>query len=118
MRDQRGFTLVETICALCVISLSVLLISHLSYAVQAQQRRSDLEFAVSREAVSVMSQWRARIRSAETGVHTRDLTFGGVVVRETERVQTEGGLLRITLDYAWQEGGRTREQKWSLLRSP
>lgn len=118
IRDQRGFTLVETLCALLAVSLAVLLIGQLSQAARSLERHADLQFAISREARNTLAPLQARTRIAEAGEHVRDLHIAGITVRKTERVTAEGDLLRITLDYAWQEGGRMREQRWGLLQRP
>lgn len=117
IRDQRGFTLVETLCALLVLSLAVLLIGQLSQVARSLERQADIQFAVSREANNSLATLQARTRIAEVGVHQRDLHIAGIPVHETERITEEGELLQITLVYAWQEGGRGREQRWDLLQS-
>lgn len=116
IQDQRGFTLVETLCALLVVSLAVLLIGQLSQAARSLEHQADLQFAISREANNTLATLQARTRTAVVGVHQRDLHIAGVAVRETEQVTEADELLQIKLDYAWQEGGRTREQRWGLLQ--
>ena len=116
MKNERGFTLVETLCALLVVSLAVLLIGRLSHAAKSLQREADMQFTVSREAANTLAEWRVHARTAEAGTHVRDMKLEGVDVRETESVEIAGELIRIEIEYAWQEGGRTREQTWALLQ--
>lgn len=114
MRDERGFTLIEMMCALLVLTLTLLVTSALSHAIQTQEQRSALRLAISREAVSVMENWRMQDALA-THTDSRQLLLQHVAVSETTSVQQNAGLMQMSLSYSWQEGGRSYVQTWATL---
>jgi prepilin-type N-terminal cleavage/methylation domain-containing protein len=113
-RDERGFTLIETLCAVAVTSLTILTAAGLWQASQAQERRAEMQFAISRHAVSEMERMRAKASLTEGSVTTR-MMQNGVTVSLQKVIERDAGLYRITLTYSWQEGGRIDEQIWATL---
>jgi prepilin-type N-terminal cleavage/methylation domain-containing protein len=114
MSDERGFTLIEMMCAMLVLSLTLLIASALSHAIQSQERRSALRLAISREAVSVMENWRMQSTLLPQS-NSRQLVLQNVTVTETIAVQPVAGVMQASLSYAWQEGGRPYVQTWATL---
>jgi prepilin-type N-terminal cleavage/methylation domain-containing protein len=114
MRNERGFTLIEMMCAMLVLSLTLLIASALAQASAAQERRSALRLAISGEAVSAMENWRLQSAIVPQSM-SRQLLVQHVTVTETSVVQPSSGLMQLTLSYAWVEGGRPFVQTWATL---
>lgn len=117
MRDERGFAFVETMVAVLILSLLVLVVGGLWRATQSTDAQSELLFQLSREAVNQMEAWRLE-SPLNSGTTTRGWQWQRVSVIETKSVQWEDGMWKLTLTYQWQEGGRAREQTWATLRLP
>ena len=115
MKDEQGFTLVESMLSLLVLSLALLLASRLWMTASAQERRSELQFSISRQAVAAMELWRGA-NSVAPGTTEREFRVGQVSIRETKEAPPEPqGLMRLMLTYAWEEGGRHYAQTWATL---
>ena len=115
MKDEQGFTLVEAVFSLMVLSLALLLASRLWLTSSAQERRAELQFSVSRQAVAAMESWRGA-NTVSPGTNEREFRVGQVTVRETKASTPEPeGLMRLVVTYAWEEGGRHYEQTWATL---
>lgn len=114
MTNERGFTLVEMMCAMLVLSLTLLIFAGLSQAAQTEERNAALRLAISREAVTVMENWRMQTTlTPSTATHV--LSMQNVAVTETQTVAAQAGLKCLTLSYIWQEGGRSYAQTWATL---
>jgi prepilin-type N-terminal cleavage/methylation domain-containing protein len=115
MKDEQGFTLVESMLSLLVLSLALLLASRLWLTASAQERRAELQFSMSRQAVAAMESWRGASTVA-AGTTEREFRVGQVIVRETkEAIPEPQGIMRLMLIYAWEEGGRRYAQTWATL---
>lgn len=111
---ERGFTLVETMCAILVLSLTLLLAAGLIRATQHQERRTQMEFAVSRVAVTQLESWRGG-ESLPDGFRKKELVLHGTPVTETIITSIVDDLTKVTLTYTWHEGGRPHEQTWATM---
>ncbi|TCP59647.1 prepilin-type N-terminal cleavage/methylation domain-containing protein [Tumebacillus sp. BK434] len=111
-QNEQGFTLIESLCAVVITSLTVLLAATLWQTSLASERQSALQTELTRQATAKLERLRA-----ETHVVPRDDTFHlesqGSQITEQITILPEGGLYRVTLTYTWQERGRTREQTWA-----
>ena len=115
MKGEQGFTLVESMFSLLVLSLALLLASRLWLTASAQELRAELQFSVSRQAVAAMESWRGA-NTVAPGTTEREFRVGQVTVRETkEAVAEPQGVMRLMLSYEWEEGGRRYEQTWATL---
>ncbi|MGB8955244.1 MAG: prepilin-type N-terminal cleavage/methylation domain-containing protein [Tumebacillaceae bacterium] len=115
MKDEQGFTLVESMLSLLVLSLALLLASRLWLTASSQERRAELQFSISRQAVAAMESWRGA-NTVAPGTTEREFRVGQVSVRETKEATPEPqGIMRLMLTYAWEEGGRHYAQTWATL---
>lgn len=114
LRNQQGFVLLETIFTVFLLAMCSLLTAGLASAVQAQERHTDLVLALSRTAQSALEEYRSQ-DLVSTGTSTRTMVVHNIPVIETRELAPDGNLVRITLHYTWQEGGRHHEQVWATL---
>ncbi|ASS74966.1 hypothetical protein CIG75_08185 [Tumebacillus algifaecis] len=114
VRNEKGFTLIESLCAVVITSMTILIASGLWQACIAQERQSAMYFAVSRQAVSDMERLRAE-QSVMPGEEVRDLEVDGMRILSHRTIVQEADLFQVTLTFTWQEGGRTHEQTWATL---
>ncbi|HEU4963120.1 MAG TPA: prepilin-type N-terminal cleavage/methylation domain-containing protein [Bacilli bacterium] len=114
MKDERGFTLVETMCTLVVVALMLLLSYELLRAAQVQEQRAEMEYAVSRVAVGHLEAWRGGT-SLPSDSKQEEITILGIPVKETTTLvaDSETGQLQLTLIYSWKEDNKPYEQKWA-----
>ncbi|MBL0387032.1 hypothetical protein JJB07_10255 [Tumebacillus sp. ITR2] len=118
-QNEQGFVLLETLLALFLLSLALLLAVELWQASAAQERRAQLHLVISRLALSTLEQ--ARIQNPlPIGTSLRDVTSQlstAVPVTETTVVSFDptSGLTKINLTYTWQEGGHPFVQNWAAL---
>lgn len=113
-RSERGFVLLEALCAVTIVSLTIMLATALWHASIRQERQSELHFLVSRIAVSQMERI-GEAQSIAAVERTNELEILGVSVEERLLVEREGQIYRVVLTYSWLEGGRAHAQSWATL---
>jgi prepilin-type N-terminal cleavage/methylation domain-containing protein len=114
LRSERGFTLVETLCALLVLSCATLVLTGLWRTAQSQQRQADLLWNISREAAKTMEAWR--VNGSMGGPDTRTLTVKNTTVHEQKTTEDAPKHTTLTLTYSWQTGGRNHAETWTSIR--
>ncbi|WP_109690904.1 hypothetical protein [Tumebacillus permanentifrigoris] len=111
-KNEQGFVLLETLLALLILSLGLLLITELWQACGQMERRTQTELLLSRRAFSMIELTRV---SSTPIVGTRTLAVAGATETTEITPDPASGLKRITFTYTWQEGGRTYVQRWATL---
>jgi type II secretory pathway pseudopilin PulG len=115
-KDERGFILVEVLCAVVMLAVGILVGAQFMQTAQALDRRSELLFALAQEAAAVLEMWRAQ-DVAEVQFQEREFVLMGTKIREHRVVEEVGGSWRMTLRFEWREGGREREQVWATFHA-
>lgn len=124
MKRPRGFSLLETLVALAILSLSLGVI----YQAQGTSVRA-ISHSLALQKVLLHAQ---SLLAEQTGPHSHGLPTSGTtsdgLVWQVSRqplelpALLEGGppvpLLRVDLDLAWRDGGRERKMRLSTLDQP
>lgn len=124
MKVHRGFSLLETLVALAILSLSLGVI----YQAQGTSVRA-ISHSLSLQKVLLQAE---SLLAEHIGPHTKDLPATGVttdgvtwtLVRQPVELPPllEDGppvaLVRVDLDLAWTGGGRARQLRLSTLDQP
>ena len=124
MKTHRGFSLLETLVALAILSLSLGVI----YQAQGTSVRA-IAHSLSLQKVLLHAQ---SLLAEHTGPHTQALPTSGTtadglawsVSRQPLELPPllEGGppvpLVRLDLDLTWRDGGRERQMNLSTLDQP
>lgn len=111
-KNEQGFVLLETLLALLLLALALMLVTELWQASAQLERRTQTELTLSRQALSTLEL--ARVQPA-LPVATRTTAVAGGTETTVIQVDPISGLTSISLTYTWQEGGRTHVQQWATL---
>jgi len=108
--NSRGFTVLETVVALAMVSVALVLVAHLGYLSLSERTRSGARFAATEQVANVLeaarsmpwdqldSNW-ATTRSLPADMANR--LPGAKLVVEVQSVRTQPNLKHVTVELSW-----------------